>query len=103
MTERIAIISDVHGNLTALETVLAHIHASGITRIFNLGDLVGKGPRSAAVVDRCRDVSEVIVQGNWDASISEGPAPEHPVREWHRAQLGEERRPDATYKSQEGC
>ena len=81
----------MHGNLTALETVLAHIHASGISRIFNLGDLVGKGPRSAAVVDRCRKVSEVIVQGNWDASISEGADPKHPVREWHRAQLGQER------------
>jgi predicted phosphodiesterase len=91
VNERIAVISDVHGNLTALETVLAHIRQSGITRIFNLGDLVGKGPRSAAVVDRCRDVCEVIVQGNWDASVSEGPDPRHPVRQWHRAQLGEER------------
>lgn len=90
-SERIAIISDVHGNLTALEAVLTHIRETGITRVFNLGDLVGKGPRSAAVVDRCREVSEVIVQGNWDAKISEGPDAERPVREWHRGQLGEER------------
>jgi protein phosphatase len=89
--ERIAIISDVHGNLTALETVLTHIRESGITRIFNLGDLVGKGPRSAEVVDRCREVSEVIVQGNWDALVSDCPDPERPVREWHRAQLGQAR------------
>lgn len=34
--ERIALISDVHGNLTALEAVLADIDARGITRIFNL-------------------------------------------------------------------
>lgn len=91
VSERIAIISDVHGNLTALETVLAHIRGSGITRIFNLGDLVGKGPRSAAVVDRCREVSEVTVQGNWDAAISEGADPGRPARQWHRAQLGKER------------
>lgn len=91
VSERIAIISDVHGNLTALEAVLAHIRESGIRRIFNLGDLVGKGPRSAAVVDRCREVSEVTVQGNWDAAISEGPDPERPARQWHRAQLGNER------------
>lgn len=89
--ERIAIISDVHGNLTALEAVLTHIQASGISRIFNLGDLVGKGPSSAAVVDRCRDVCEVIVQGNWDAKISEGPDVARPVRQWHRAQLRDER------------
>ena len=43
--ERIALISDVHGNLTALEAVLADIDARGIGRIFNLGDYVGKGPR----------------------------------------------------------
>jgi predicted phosphodiesterase len=91
VTERIAVLSDVHGNLTALEAVLTHIEASGIRRIFNLGDLVGKGPRSAEVVDRCRAVCEVIVQGNWDALVSQGQDPDQPVREWHRAQLGEER------------
>ncbi len=89
--ERIAVVSDVHGNLTALETVLEHIHASGISRIFNLGDLVGKGPHSAAVVDRCREVCEVIVQGNWDVEIARGFKPGWSVGEWHRAQLGEER------------
>lgn len=90
VTERIAVLSDVHGNLTALEAVLTHIEA-GISRIFNLGDMVGKGPRSAEVVDRCRAVCEVIVQGNWDALVSQGHDPDQPVREWHRAQLGEER------------
>jgi len=49
--ERIALISDVHGNLTALEAVLADIGRRGIGRIFNLGDYVGKGPRGQAVVD----------------------------------------------------
>ncbi|MER7246513.1 metallophosphoesterase family protein [Kribbella sp. NPDC000426] len=64
--DRIALISDVHGNLTALEAVLADISARGITRIFNLGDYVGKGPRGQAVVDRCREVCEVNILGNWD-------------------------------------
>ena len=41
-SERVGLISDVHGNLTALEAVLADIDARGITRIFNLGDDVGK-------------------------------------------------------------
>jgi predicted phosphodiesterase len=67
--ERIALISDVHGNLTALEAVLADIAARGITRIFNLGDSVGKGPRGAEVVDRVRDVCEVSIRGNWDDFI----------------------------------
>ena len=89
--ERIAIIADVHGNLTALETVLAHIRGAGISRIFNLGDLVGKGPRSADVVDRCREVCEVVVQGNWDADVAADKNAEHPLCQWHRAQLGPER------------
>ena len=32
----------------------------------NLGDNVGKGPRGQAVVDRCREVCEVNILGNWD-------------------------------------
>lgn len=74
--ERIALISDVHGNLTALEAVLADIEARGITRIFNLGDYVGKGPRGQAVVDRCREVCEVNILGNWDDFLPD------PDREW---------------------
>lgn len=64
--ERIALISDVHGNLTALEAVLADIDARGITRIFNLGDYVGKGPRGREVIDSCRQRCEVNILGNWD-------------------------------------
>ena len=64
--ESIAIISDVHGNLTAFEAVLEDIRARGIERILNLGDYVGKGPRGQAVVDLCREVCEVNLRGNWD-------------------------------------
>lgn len=64
--ERIALISDVHGNLTALEAVLDDIAARGITRIFNLGDCVGKGPRGRETVDMCRERCEVNIRGNWD-------------------------------------
>lgn len=91
MTTRIAVISDVHGNLTALEAVLADIARRGIERIFNLGDMVGKGPRSAEVVDRCREVCERTVQGNWDADIAAGTST-RPGPVWHHQQLGSERR-----------
>ena len=64
--ERIALISDVHGNLTALQAVLADIDARGITRIFNLGDYVGKGPRGREVIDLCQERCEVNILGNWD-------------------------------------
>jgi predicted phosphodiesterase len=89
--DRIALISDVHGNLTALEAVLDDISARGITRIFNLGDYVGKGPRGQAVVDRCREVCEVNILGNWDDLL---PAPERPddreAFRWWRDELREE-------------
>ncbi|WBB88975.1 metallophosphoesterase family protein [Verrucosispora sp. WMMC514] len=64
--DRIALISDVHGNLTALEAVLADIDARGIERIFNLGDYVGKGPRGREVIEVCRERCEVNILGNWD-------------------------------------
>ncbi|PFG43597.1 putative phosphodiesterase [Isoptericola jiangsuensis] len=77
-TERIAVISDVHGNLTALEAVLADIRERGISRVLNLGDDAGKGPRGSAVVDRLREVCEVDVRGNWDDFLpqirDDGPA-----------------------------
>ncbi len=59
----IAIISDIHSNLPALEIVLADIAARGIDTIYNLGDLVGKGPDSALVVDICREVCEIVDSG----------------------------------------
>jgi predicted phosphodiesterase len=89
--ERIALISDVHGNLTALEAVLADISGRGVQRIFNLGDYVGKGPRGSAVVDRCREVCEVNLLGNWDDFLPDPDRQED--REglrWWKSELREE-------------
>lgn len=82
--DRIAVVSDVHGNLTALEAVLADIAARGITHVVNLGDYVGKGPRGSAVVDRCREACAVNVRGNWDDFLPVTP-PDAPaeMRWWH--------------------
>lgn len=90
--DRIAVISDVHGNLTALEAVLADIGARGVTRIFNLGDTAGKGPRGDAAVRRCRAVCEVNVRGNWDDFLPGIPddAPQEMV--WWRDELSAESR-----------
>jgi predicted phosphodiesterase len=79
--ERIALISDVHGNLTALEAVLADIDARGITRIFNLGDYVGKGHRGREVIEICQERCEVNILGNWDDFLP------HPGREFDSAAL----------------
>ncbi|WP_417308281.1 metallophosphoesterase family protein [Devosia sp.] len=89
MTERIAIISDIHGNLPAFETVLADIAARGIETIYCLGDVIGKGPDGAAAVDLCRAHCIATVQGNWDANAAEGY--DHPSYHWNRPRLGRER------------
>jgi protein phosphatase len=52
--EQMALIGDIHGNLPAFEAVLADIDRRGIERIICLGDVAGKGPSGAAVVDLCR-------------------------------------------------
>ncbi|MGG1551440.1 metallophosphoesterase family protein [Paenibacillus ferrarius] len=87
--EKIAIISDIHGNLPALEAVLADIKQRGVSRIVCLGDLVGKGPDSAAVVDLLQTVCETVVQGNWDLGIT--LPQDKPAGQWQQKQLGAER------------
>ena len=87
--DRIAIISDLHANLPALEATLADIRQRAIRRILCLGDLVGKGPHSEVAVDRCREVCEAIVVGNWEDMIL-APAG-NATWAWHRVRLGPER------------
>ena len=64
--ERIAVLSDVHGNMTAFDAVLRDVDARGITTVVNLGDVAGKGPRGSAAVARSRERCAVTVRGNWD-------------------------------------
>jgi predicted phosphodiesterase len=86
--DRIAVISDVHGNVTALRAVLADIEARGISRIVNLGDVVGKGPRSAEAISLIREACEVTVRGNWDHFIAREKL--DGVGMWTRDQLSAE-------------
>lgn len=85
--DQIAVISDVHGNVTALEAVLADIAARGITRILNLGDVVGKGPRSSEAVKLTRDTCEVTVRGNWDTFIARDSVQPFAGGQWTRDEL----------------
>jgi protein phosphatase len=70
MLEQTAIISDIHGNLVALEAVLADIRQRNIKRILCLGDLVGKGSHPAEVIDEVRSTCDAVIQGNWDLGIN---------------------------------
>ncbi|TVR10272.1 MAG: metallophosphoesterase [Planctomycetota bacterium] len=75
MTRRIALISDIHANLVALEAVLADIAQANIDAIYCLGDLVGYGPQPIEVVDRVMQVAAPgkAIVGNHDYAIFEEP------------------------------
>jgi predicted phosphodiesterase len=60
-----AIISDIHGNLEALETVLADIEAEGIKEVYCLGDIVGYGPNPRECIDLIMPC-QVCLLGNHD-------------------------------------
>ena len=63
---RIAILSDVHGNLTALEAVVADVLQRAPDRVLHGGDLVLLGAQPAQVVDRIRELGWPGVLGNTD-------------------------------------
>jgi len=67
-TGRIAIFSDVHGNLEALQTVLRKIAAAGVDRIICLGDVVGYGADPNACLEQVVKVSDLILAGNHDCA-----------------------------------
>jgi predicted phosphodiesterase len=86
--DKIAIISDIHGNIPALDAVLRDIKSRNIDSIYCLGDLAGKGPSSAEAVDSIRKHCAVVIKGNWDFFIAEQ---NHEALAWHQDKLGEER------------
>ena len=87
--DKVAIFSDVHGNITALEAVLADIENRGINKIFCLGDSVLKSCNSDKVIDLLRQKCNVIIKGNCDEAITRPDIPKG--RFWTRDLIGEER------------
>jgi predicted phosphodiesterase len=63
---RVAILSDVHGNLTALDAVVADIQGRAPDQVLHGGDLVLMGAQPAQVVDRVRELGWPGVLGNTD-------------------------------------
>jgi putative phosphoesterase len=66
---RVAIVSDIHGNLTAFEAVLADLRQTSPDLILHGGDLGDNGSSPAAVVDRIRDLGWQGVVGNTDEML----------------------------------
>jgi protein phosphatase len=98
-SQPLAIISDTHANFTALEAVLEDIKKRQIKHIVMLGDVAGKGPRPAEVLDRLRESNIPCLFGNWDEllirSLEANAPTEMPsmtqALTWQRNQVGIER------------
>ena len=107
MSARIAVLSDVHGNATALEAVRKALKKDKPDAVIVAGDLVMNGPEPAAAVDALREMEEAgatIVQGNTDIAVADFdysaafpwltdgvPDTFRAAAEWAHDELGDER------------
>lgn len=66
---RLAVFSDIHGNVQGLEAVLADIAQRGADVLWCGGDLVGYGANPGEVVDRIRELGIPTIMGNYDDGI----------------------------------
>jgi predicted phosphodiesterase len=96
-TARIAVFTDVHANLPALDAALAEIDRLGVDAIYHTGDAIGIGPFPAECVDRLLSrASAQLLMGNHDSWFAFGlpdesvpgmPADERTHQRWVHAQL----------------
>lgn len=93
---RIGIISNIHGNLIALENVLAELGRERVDKIICLGDIVFGGPQPRGVIERLRALGLPIIMGNTDIHFVHTPVPDPndendrrimEMIDWARAQL----------------
>jgi predicted phosphodiesterase len=91
-----AVISDIHGNLEALEAVLADV-PEGVDRIYCLGDVIGYGANPNECCDLVRERNMPVISGNHDLAVTDlstNLAWFNPVAEaavlWTRGHLTEE-------------
>ncbi len=96
---KLALLSDIHANIQALDACLAHAHDQGATRYAVLGDLVGYGADPSAVVQRVMALSQagaLAIKGNHDDKAVNPPLAPKTLGDstagWTHAQLsGEEK------------
>ena len=75
MSTRIAVLSDVHGNVVALEAVRKALKKEKPDVTLIAGDLVMNGPEPGAAVDAIREMERdgaIVVQGNTDIAVADG-------------------------------
>ncbi|MDO4535982.1 MAG: metallophosphoesterase family protein [Clostridium perfringens] len=66
---KIAVISDIHGNIYALDEVLKDIKKQNVNFTICLGDLVGYGCNPNEVIERIKEEKIPCIKGNYDASV----------------------------------
>jgi len=74
---RLAVISDIHSNLAALQAVLRRITEIRATSTVCLGDIVGYGPHPNECAQLVRDHCSAIVKGNHDSGVIEETPLDH--------------------------
>lgn len=67
---RIAVISDIHGNLDALKKVLDDIEKRDVENIICAGDLVGYGPYQNEVIEYINSKNVLLIGGNYDRAVA---------------------------------
>ena len=87
---KIAIISDIHGNLTALNAVLDDIKSRGVDKIMCLGDMIVKCSSPKECVDKILKSCEVVVKGNCEERGVEDPRIDEHI--WNREKLTQKQR-----------
>ena len=92
----IAIISDIHGNLEALKSVLNDIENKNINKIYCLGDVIAKGSHPKECIDLIREKCEVVLKGNCDEyfasniDLADKTIQEADRIKWNKSMLDEE-------------
>ena len=74
-----AIVSDIHGNLAALEAVLEDIGRRQVERIISLGDVIGYGPRPAQCLRIAMERFAFSLLGNHEYAVLRGPEGFNPI------------------------
>ena len=69
---KIAVISDIHGNVAALEAVLADIEARGVDLIVNLGDILSGALQPCETADRLMSLNLPTIRGNHERQVLSG-------------------------------
>jgi len=96
----VALISDIHANLEAFQTVLADIKSRDLDTIFCLGDIIGYGPNPLECIDLVRQRCAWALLGNHDFAVMYEPTMFNTAAEaasfWTRRQF--ENEPDSTLR-----